>query len=240
MQQPEPKIALLIDADNAPASKIRMVLSEVEKHGVVTVRRAYGNWSKESLKPWVNCLPAYAICPMQQFDYTKGKNASDVALAIDAMELLLTQPIDAFAIVSSDSDFTPLVVRILNNNKKVYGFGERKAPTPFVSACSKFFYLETAKETAEEIAKAEVGDRKEGKLLKQDTKLIQILRGAIANVQETDGWAAMSQVGMQVRKQPEFSLSHYGYKSISLLFKAIDLFEIRQQKQGLYVRQKGR
>ncbi|PZO22332.1 MAG: hypothetical protein DCF25_03225 [Leptolyngbya foveolarum] len=104
----------------------------------------------------------------------------------------------------------------------------------------KFFYLEVAKETAEEIAKAEVGDRKEGKLLKQDTKLIQILRGAIANVQETDGWAAMSQVGMQVRKQPEFSLSHYGYKSISLLFKAIDLFEIRQQKQGLYVRQKGR
>ena len=248
MQQPEPKIALLIDADNVPASKIRIVLSEVEKYGVVTVRRAYGNWSKESLKPWVNCLPAYAICPMQQFDYTKGKNASDVALAIDAMELLFTQPIDAFAIVSSDSDFTPLVVRILNNNKKVYGFGERKAPSPFVSACSAFFYLEAAKETAKAIAKAEVGDslqerlsqRKAEKSLKHDTKLIQILRGAIANVQETDGWAAMSQVGMQVKKQPEFSLSHYGYKSIGRLFKAIDLFETRQQQAGLYVRQKGR
>lgn len=240
MQQPKPKIALLIDADNAPASRINTILSEVGKYGVVTVRRAYGNWSKESLKPWVSCLPAYAIHPMQQFDYTKGKNASDVALAIDAMELLYTQPIDAFAIVSSDSDFTPLVVRILNSDKKVYGFGERKALLSFVSACSNFFYLEAAKEETKKTAKTKVSDRPDGQLLKQDTKLIQLLRSAITSVQETDGWAAMSQVGAQVKKQPEFSLSRYGYKSISRLFKAIDLFETRQQTKGLYVRQKSR
>ncbi len=239
MQQPKPKIALLIDADNAPASRIAIVLSEAGKYGVVTVRRAYGNWSKESLKPWVNCLPTYAICPVQQFDYTKGKNASDVALAIDAMELLFTQPIDAFAIVSSDSDFTPLVVRILNNNKKVYGFGEKKAPSPFVLSCSKFFYLEAAKETAKVITDVEVGDSSKEKSLEQDAKLMKILRGAIANVQETDGWAAMSQVAAQVKKQPGFKTNYYGYKTISRLFRAIDLFEIRQQSKGMYVRQKG-
>ena len=170
---------------------------------------------------------------------TKGKNASDVALAIDAMELLFTQPIGAFAIVSSDSDFTPLVVRILNNKKKVYGFGERKAPSPFVSACSEFFYLEAAKETAKVIANAEVGDLKAKKSLKQDTKLIQILRGAIA-MQVNDGWAAMSQVGAQVKKHPGFNLSHYGPRSRSRLFGAIDLFETRQRPKGMYVRQKER
>lgn len=233
MPQPEPKIALLIDADNVSASKINAILSEVARYGVASIRRAYGNWSKEGLKSWANCLPAYAICPVQQFDYIKGKNATDLALTIDAMDLLHTQPIDAFAIVSSDSDFTPLVVRMLTNNKKVYGFGERKAPSPFVSACSNFFYLETI----EDVAKTKDGKGKASKLLNQDKKLIQLLRSAIANTQEADGWASMAQVGMEIRKQSGFSLKKYGCASMSRLFEAIDLFEICRKPQGMYVRQ---
>ena len=141
MQQSESKIALLIDADNAPASKIEAILSEIAKYGVANVRRAYGNWKSQNIKSWEECLHEYAIRPVQQFDYTKGKNATDAAMIIDAMDLLYTQQLDAFAIVSSDSDFTPLVMRILTNGLKVYGFGETKTPLPFVRACSTFLYF---------------------------------------------------------------------------------------------------
>ena len=142
MADDEKRIALLIDADNAPASKIDVILAEVARHGVANVRRAYGNWKSPNLKPWEDTLHAYAIRPMQQFDYSSGKNASDMAMVIDAMDLLYTRTMDAFAIVSSDADFTPLVMRILNDGLKVYGFGEKKAPEPFVNACSQFTYVE--------------------------------------------------------------------------------------------------
>src|SRR5690348_5247530 len=132
LQQSESNIALLIDADNAPASKIVAILSVIAKYGVANIRRAYGNWKSPSLKSWEECLHEYAIRPIQQFDYTKGKNATDAALIIDAMDLLYTQRLDAFAIVSSDSDFTPLVMRILTSGLKVYGFGEKKTSLPFV------------------------------------------------------------------------------------------------------------
>ncbi|VEP13303.1 hypothetical protein H1P_1930004 [Hyella patelloides LEGE 07179] len=138
MQQSESKIALLIDADNAPASKIEAIVSEIAKYGVANIRKAYGNWKSPGLKAWEECLHEYAIRPVQQFDYTKGKNATDAAMIIDAMDLLYTQQLDAFAIVSSDCDFTPLVMRILTNGLKVYGFGEKKTPLPFVYACSTF------------------------------------------------------------------------------------------------------
>src|SRR5574338_997599 len=142
MEVSDTRIALLIDADNSPAAKIDLILSEIAKYGVANIRRAYGNWKSSSLKSWEAVLHEYAIRPIQQFDYSKGKNASDIALIIDAMDLLYTQKLDAFCLASSDSDFTPLVMRIRANGLKVLGFGEKKTPEPFVNACSRFLYLE--------------------------------------------------------------------------------------------------
>ena len=142
MSEPEKRIALLIDADNAPSSKIDEILVEVAGYGVANVRRAYGDWKNPRLKGWENTLHEFAIRPIQQFAYSKGKNASDMAMVVDAMDLLYARNLDAFAIVSSDADFTPLVMRLLTDGLKVYGFGEQKTPLAFVNACSKFIYLE--------------------------------------------------------------------------------------------------
>lgn len=138
----ESRIALLIDADNAPAAKIDLVLSELAKLGVANIRRAYGNWKKNELKGWEAVLHEYAIRPIQQFDVSKGKNATDMLIAIDAMDLLYTDRPDAFGIVSSDADFTPLVMHLRAKGATVYGFGAKKTPAPFVNACSRFLYLE--------------------------------------------------------------------------------------------------
>ena len=138
----QPRIALLIDADNSPASKIDVILAELAKIGVTNIRRAYGNWKKDGLKGWEAVLHEYAIRPIQQFDYSKGKNATDMGMVIDAMDLLYTDRPEAFGIVSSDSDFTPLVMHLKAKGAQVYGFGAKKTPMPFVNACSRFLYLE--------------------------------------------------------------------------------------------------
>ena len=151
MDPGERRIALLIDADNAPASKIDVILGEVARHGAANVRRAYGNWKSPHLKSWEGVLHTYAIRPVQQFAYSSGKNASDMAMVIDAMDLLYARTLDAFAIVSSDADFTPLVMRILTDGLRVYGFGERKTPEPFVNACSQFTYVEGLGETSTQV-----------------------------------------------------------------------------------------
>ena len=142
MVQTQPRIALLIDADNAPAEMIDEILTELSTFGVIDIRRAYGNWTKHGLISWQNKLLEYALRPMQQFDYSKGKNASDMAMTVDAMELLYTEKPDAFGIVSSDADFTPLVMHLRSKGAAVYGFGAQQTPKPFVNACSRFLYLE--------------------------------------------------------------------------------------------------
>ncbi len=234
MPKAESRIALLIDADNAPASKIDVILAEVAKYGVANIRRAYGNWKNPSLRPWEECLHDYAIQPIQQFDYTKGKNATDAALIIDAMDLLYTQNLDAFALISSDCDFTPLVMRILTNGLKVYGFGEKKTPAPFVSACSTFLYLENlTKPNEEEDQNSQTPPRKSGAKLKQDTKLMNLLRGAIANTQDEDGWAKLGLVGGHIKNQASFDSRNYGYAKLSSLFEAIDLFEVKRQGKSM-------
>ncbi|HIK33409.1 MAG TPA: NYN domain-containing protein [Oscillatoriales cyanobacterium M59_W2019_021] len=239
MQQSESKIALLIDADNAPASKIDAILSEIAKYGVANIRKAYGNWKSPSLKGWENCLHEYAIHPVQQFDYTKGKNATDAALIIDAMDLLYTQRLDGFAIVSSDCDFTPLVMRILTNGLKVYGFGEKKTPLPFVYACSIFLYLETIDRTVEpETSKVNSNVKKTGKELKQDTKLMNLLRGAVERTQDDNGWSNLAEIGVHIANQASFDSRNYGYAKLSGIFEAIDLFEIQRKNKIIYVRKK--
>jgi uncharacterized LabA/DUF88 family protein len=142
MIEKQPRIALLIDADNSPASKIDVILAELAKVGVTNIRRAYGNWKKDGLKGWEAVLHEYAIRPVQQFDYSKGKNATDMVMVIDAMDLLYTDQPEAFGIVSSDADFTPLVMHLKAKGAQVFGFGAKKTPLPFVNACSRFLYLE--------------------------------------------------------------------------------------------------
>jgi len=142
MIEKQPRIALLIDADNSPASKIDVILAELAKVGVTNIRRAYGNWKKDGLKGWEAVLHEYAIRPVQQFDYSKGKNATDMGMVIEAMDLLYTDQPEAFGIVSSDADFTPLVMHLKAKGAQVFGFGAKKTPMPFVNACSRFLYLE--------------------------------------------------------------------------------------------------
>ncbi|MCL7715456.1 NYN domain-containing protein [Stenotrophomonas mori] len=242
MPDPEKRIALLIDADNAPAAKIDEVLAEVARFGVANVRRAYGNWKSPRLKGWEAVLHEYAIRPVQQFAYSKGKNASDMAMVIDAMDLLYARNLDGFAIVSSDADFTPLVMRLLTDGVKVYGFGEKKTPDPFVNACSKFTYLEALGQShasAPEVG-PEAGDetrpRKSGAELRGDTRLVKMLRRAVSSAEGEDGWSHLGPVGSQIGNQASFDPRNYGYGKLSDLLAAIGLFELKKDGKSSYVR----
>jgi uncharacterized protein (TIGR00288 family) len=185
------KIALFIDADNAPAAKIGTILSELARHGVVNIRKAYGNWKSPNIKPWEDVLHEFAIQPMQQFDLTKGKNATDIALVIDTMDVLYTKSVDAVCLVSSDCDFTPLVTRILADGKFVIGFGERKAPTAFVNSCSLFLYLDD-----ESIDQKPIKQTKPS--IKSDSKLMNMLRQAIDATEDDTGWANLGTIGQHI------------------------------------------
>lgn len=250
MAEAEKRLALLIDADNAPASKIDEILAEVASHGAANVRRAYGDWKSDRLKRWEAVLHEYAIRPMQQFAYSKGKNASDMAMVVDAMDLLYAGTLDAFAIVSSDADFTPLVMRLRTEGMKVYGFGERKTPVAFVNACSKFTYLEALGQQAvaeaggEALAPAAAGNggappapRRTAAELRQDTRLVRMLRNAVASAADgDDGWASLSAVGQQMGNQASFDARNYGYAKLSGLVEAIGLFELRKDGKAVAVR----
>ena len=248
----ETRIALLIDADNSPASKIDEVLDELANYGVINIRRAYGDWKSRHLNAWEDVLHEYAIQPIQQFAYTKGKNATDAAMIIDAMDLLYTKQLDGFGIVSSDSDFTPLVMRIRANGLKVFGFGEKKTPPPFVSACSKFLYLETLGAPVETDIKVTVVEngsvavpapkavavRLAAKELKSDTRLVSLLRKAVEAGADDEGWAGLGAVGQHISKQASFDSRNYGYAKLKDLYQAIGLFEIQTKDKGVYVRDK--
>lgn len=237
MDDGERRIALLIDADNAPASKIDEILAEVARHGAANVRRAYGDWKSPHLKPWEATLHTYAIRPIQQFAYTRGKNASDMAMVIDAMDLLYSRSLDAFAIVSSDADFTPLVMRILTDGQKVFGFGERKTPEPFVNACSQFTYVEGLGQPADKPDEPRLS-RSDPKKLRGDARLVRMLRSAVDSAGGDDGWAQLGEVGNQIANQASFDPRNYGYRKLSDLIDATELFEIRRQQQVVLVRDK--
>jgi len=225
----EARIALLIDADNSPASKIDAILTELSTFGVTNVRRAYGNWKKQELKGWEEQLHEHAIRPMQQFDYSKGKNASDMAMVIDALELLYTDRPDAFGIVSSDADFTPLVMHLRAKGAAVYGFGAQKTPEPFVNACSRFLFLDQlgAASAADETVAAPL--RVPTAQLKQDSKLTALLRNAVQAAAQDDGWARVGAVGHQITNQASFDPRNYGYATLSKLLAATQLFEFQHE-----------
>lgn len=228
------KIAVFIDADNAPAKKIDKVLSELARYGVVNIRKAYGNWKNQNLKAWEDVLHEFAIQPIQQFDLTKGKNATDMALVIDVMDVLYTKNVDVICLVSSDCDFTPLVTRTLADGKFVIGFGERKAPVAFVNSCSRFLYLDDEAEVEQPI-------QKQSRNIKSDTKLIKLLRQAIEAVEDEDGWAMLGPIGTHISNHASFDQRNYGFKKLSDLFMAINLFEMKKTNGSvLWVKDKKR
>ncbi|TDU69247.1 uncharacterized LabA/DUF88 family protein [Prosthecobacter fusiformis] len=224
---PLDNIALLIDADNSPAAKIDFIIAELASYGAVNIRRAYGNWKKPELGPWEKILHEYAIQPMQHYDLVKGKNASDMALLIEAMDILYTKNVGTFCLVSSDCDFTPLVLRLRADGKQVIGFGGKRAATPFVNSCTRFLYLdESPVERPAPTAKSDAKD--EGINLKQDTKLMSMLRSAVAANEGEEGWASLGVVGQHIFNQGSFDPRNHGFKKLSDLFRAIDLFEVRK------------
>ena len=227
------KLALLIDADNAQALVIDNLLSEVAKYGVASVKRAYGDWTTTKLKSWKEVLHQFAIQPVQQFSYTMGKNATDSALIIDAMDLLYTEKLDGFCIVSSDSDFTRLATRIRESGLMVYGFGETKTPKPFVAACDKFIYTEILREEEDDDDDEVVARqrKKSTKELKSDTRLVNLLRSAVDASADEDGWAYLGTVGINIANQSsDFDSRNYGYKKLGELIAATHLFEVEGRK----------
>lgn len=235
-------IALLIDADNVSHTKIADILAESARYGTANVRRAYGDWSTTALKGWKEKLHEFAVRPIQQFSYSSGKNATDIALVIDALELLYTQHLDAFCIASSDGDFTPLVMHLRAAGKAVYGFGKRNTPEAFVNACTTFLFLEGLGEVegqqpaaaavpTEPSAKAPA-HAKGLKVLAQDTKLVTILRGAVEASAGDDGWAKLSTAGSTAKRLAPIDPRNYGVSNFTKLFEATGLFAMVRGKNG--------
>jgi uncharacterized LabA/DUF88 family protein len=231
------KLAVLIDADNAQSAITEGLLAEIAKFGTAHVKRAYGDWTGTSLKGWKEQLLTQSIQPIQQFAYTSGKNATDAAMVIDAMDLLYSERFDGFCIVSSDSDFTRLAGRIRESGLIVYGFGERKTPKPFVAACDKFVYIENLAFVRDAASPTDTvptpTPRTPATKLKNDTALVNQLRNAVEAASDDDGWAALASVGHIITKQqPDFDSRNYGYTKLSDLFDATTMFELDRRSPG--------
>ncbi|NDU73893.1 NYN domain-containing protein [Actinomadura sp. DSM 109109] len=245
------RLAVLIDADNAQPGNVEALLAEVAKYGTAHVKRAYGDWTGSNLRGWKEHLLDQSIQPIQQFAYTRGKNATDAAMVIDAMDLLYSDRFDGFCLVSSDSDFTRLAARIRESGLTVYGFGERKTPKPFMAACDKFVYMENLlydqSPAAPAAATLKPAPPTPAARLKQDTALVSLLRNAVEAASDEDGWAALGSVGQIITKQrPDFDPRTYGYTKLSELIAATTLFVLDRPGAGegkanvIYVRDKRR
>ncbi|HXS61960.1 MAG TPA: NYN domain-containing protein [Streptosporangiaceae bacterium] len=247
------RLAVLIDADNAQPTIVDELLAEVARYGTAHVKRAYGDWTGTSLKGWKDRLLAQSIQPVQQFAYTTGKNATDSAMVIDAMDLLYSGRFDGFCIVSSDSDFTRLAARLRESGLTVYGFGERKTPKAFVAACDKFIYIENLRKPTADTAAGAPGaapaavPRPSAAQLRRDSPLMNQLRDAVEAASDDDGWAALGYVGTLITKQqPDFDSRSYGYGKLSDLMTATTVFELERRSTAdgrpgvIYVREKRR
>jgi uncharacterized LabA/DUF88 family protein len=245
-KQDELRLAVLIDADNAPRRQLKEIMEEIAVYGTPTVKRIYGDWTSPNLTGWKKPLLETAITPIQQYGYTTGKNATDSAMIIDAMDILYSGRVDGFCIVSSDSDFTRLATRLREAGMKVFGFGEKKTPNPFIVACDKFLYIEIiggekkkAKAKAKEaLPPAEPESQpKPAKTPKAAAKappanqipeeIVDLISTAIDDVADDDGWAYLGGVGNLIsKKQPDFDARNYGYKKLTLLIDAIESIEM--------------
>jgi hypothetical protein len=229
------RLAVLIDADNIPYHNIKAMLEEVAKYGSPTFKRIYGDWTKPTVAGWKGVLLENAITPIQQYSYTSGKNATDSAMIIDAMDILYTGRVDGFCLVSSDSDFTRLATRLREAGMIVYGMGEQKTPTAFRAACDKFIYLEILQvsEKKENVDKAKSPKEKRNSISKADKQLIALLSASINDIADEDGWAYLGELGnLLLKKQPDFDSRNYGFNKLLQLLKSFPNFEIDIRESG--------
>jgi uncharacterized LabA/DUF88 family protein len=251
MSENAARLAVLIDADNAQPGIVDELLAEVSRYGTAHVKRAYGDWTGTSLKGWKDQLLAQSIQPVQQFAYTTGKNATDSAMVIDAMDLLYSGRFDGFCLVSSDSDFTRLASRLRESGLTVYGFGERKTPKALIAACDKFIYIENLRKASIDHAAEAAGaapaavPKSSATQLKRDSALMRQLRTAVEAASDEDGWAALGYVGTLITKQqPDFDSRSYGYTKLMDLMTATTVFDLERRSTGdgrpgaIYVREK--
>ena len=232
-------LAVLIDADNASASIVEGLFGEIAKIGVASVKRIYGDWTTPHLGHWKDVLLEYSIQPIQQFRYTTGKNATDSAMIIDAMDLLYTQCFSGFCLVSSDSDFTRLASRIRESGIAVYGFGQKKTPRPFVSACDRFVYTEIFSSSIGDIP-ALAGPGKSQDELRSDLILLNLIKTGIDIASDEDGWASLGEVGQYASKtSADFDSRNYGYRKLNQLISAMGLFEVERRGLHLFIRDPG-
>jgi len=222
-------IAVLIDGDNIPSAQVKEMMEEIAKYGNPTIKRIYGDWTRPGLTKWKNLLLENAITPIQQYGYTTGKNATDSAMIIDAMDILYSGKVDGFCLVSSDSDFTRLATRLREAGKQVIGIGEKKTPNPFIVACDKFIYIEILKKQSE--AKVETKETDEPLVDSITRKEINLIASTIRDLSDEDGWAFLGDVGSLLqKKRPNFDSRNYGFEKLTPLIKSIDKFEIEQRE----------
>jgi uncharacterized LabA/DUF88 family protein len=234
------RLAVLIDADNIPYKKVKEMMEEVALYGIPTFKRIYGDWTQPNLIGWKKVLLENAITPIQQYSYTVGKNSSDSALIIDAMDILYSGKVDGFCIVSSDSDFTRLAIRLREAGMKVIGIGEKKTPNPFIIACDKFIYLEVIQNQEDpteieekENNKVEPKQRRKNVKIRIPENIIGSIKNTIDTVADDDGWAFLGDVGnLILKKKPDFDPRNYGYQKLSTLIKSIKTISVDQRESG--------
>ncbi|EMS71120.1 NYN domain-containing protein [Ruminiclostridium cellobioparum] len=238
MNSSEMRLAVLIDAENVPYSNIKGVMEEIAKFGTPTIKRIYADWTKPTISGWKNVLLENAITPIQQYSYTSGKNSSDSAMIIDAMDVLYSGQVEGFCIISSDSDFTRLVTRLRESGKKVFGIGERKTPSPFISACDKFTYIEIISGASQTDNNFESGVKKDetpGKEPRSNAvsigkDIINLISVSIHDVEDENGWAFLGDVGnLIIKKQPDFDPRNFGFYKLTHLIKKLKEFEIEER-----------
>lgn len=238
-------IAVLIDGDNIPSAYVTEMMEEIAKYGNPTIKRIYGDWTRPNLSKWKNLLLQNAITPIQQYGYTTGKNATDSAMIIDAMDILYSGKVNGFCLVSSDSDFTRLATRLREAGMQVIGIGEKKTPNPFIVACDRFIYIEILKNQSGKKEDGEDKDKGKSSVDKITRKEINLLRTTISDSSDEDGWAFLGDVGGLIqKKQPNFDSRNYGFDKLTPLIKSIGEFELEQRENPnsrhklIYVRNK--
>jgi uncharacterized LabA/DUF88 family protein len=229
------RLAVLIDADNIPYRLISGILEEIAKYGAPTFKRIYADWTKPHVSGWKSVLLDHAITPVQQYSYTTGKNSSDSALIIDAMDILYTGRVDGFCVVSSDSDFTRLATRLREAGMKVFGMGEQKTPSPFRAACDKFIYIEILDQSETGPKQIKLSDlrKKEKVISKVDKNLVSLITSSINDIADENGWAFLGELGnLLLKKRPDFDPRNYGFEKLLLLIKSLGYYEIDERETG--------
>ncbi len=224
-------LAVLIDGDNIPSAYVKEMMEEIAKYGNPTIKRIYGDWTKPNLSKWKNLLLENAITPIQQYGYTTGKNATDSAMIIDAMDILYSEKVTGFCLVSSDSDFTRLATRLREAGMQVIGIGEKKTPNPFIVACDKFIYIEILKNQSKERESEKEKGMTSDVVDKVSAKDIKLISTTITDLSDDDGWAFLGDVGnLLQKKQPNFDPRNYGFQKLNLLIKSTGKFEVEQRE----------